>query len=117
MGLRNELNIETANVVPSASLDGEEGYAVTFAGAKVSAGEVPYGIVRIGMPANEASQVVVHGECDAKVNGSGTSLSAMDPITGGADGKMVKAVAGSTFPRGIVLEAVSTDTDARIYLF
>jgi hypothetical protein len=117
MGLRDELNIVTGNVVPSATLEDQEGYAVTFAGAKTTAGILPYGVVRIGRPANEASQVVIHGECTAKVNGSGTSLAAMDPIAGGASGKFVKAVAGSTFARGVVLEAVTTDTTARVYLF
>ncbi len=117
MGLRNEMNIVTGNVVPSSTLEDQENYAVAFDGSKVTAGELPYGVVRIGRPANEASQVVVHGECDAKVNGSGANLSAMDPITGGADGKFVKAVAGSTFARGVTLEAVTTDTEARVYLF
>ena len=119
MGLRDEMNIVTSNVVPtSVTLLSQEKYAVGSDGVKTAAiGDFVYGIVRIGRPINEASQVITSGECTAYVDGSGTALAVDDYIAGDVDGKMVKAIPGSTIARGAVLEAVITDTTARIFLF
>jgi len=117
---KQEHNIQTAHVVPSSvSLEDKETYCVTSTGVLTAAtGAFVYGVVRIGRPANEASQVITYGETVARVNGSGVNLASGDPITGGADGKFVKcAWADSSYPRGHVLEAVTTDTTARVMLF
>jgi len=116
--MRDELNIITSMVVPAASLEDKEGYCVGPDGAlTAAAGDGVYGVVRIGRPALEATQVVVAGECTARVDGSSTALAAGDLITGGPNGYFVKAVAGTTMPRGMVLEAVSTATTARVLLY
>lgn len=114
-----DLNIRTANVVPSATaLTDQEKYVVDLDGVKTtSLGDFGYGVVRIGRPANEASQVVIGGETEAYVYGADSNLSKGDPIVAGSSGVFKKATIGSEVVRGHVMEAVTTDTTAQVFLY
>lgn len=110
-------NLEKSNVVPSTTLENQEGYVVGTDGIKTAAaGDFVYGVVSRGRPANEASEVIVGGETDAKVNGGSTAISTEDPLTGGAGGKFIKATIGTDMVRAIAKEAVSSDTEATVML-
>ncbi|HID30657.1 MAG TPA: hypothetical protein EYP19_11715 [Desulfobacterales bacterium] len=113
-----EKNIVTNTVHPdSTSLEDKEGYAVGVDGVlTASTGDYVFGIVRTGRPAGEASEIITQGEVEARVDGSGTSVAVEDPLTGGADGKLVKATIGTHIIRAIAKEAVTTDTTAQVVL-
>lgn len=115
----SDVNIQTANVVPSSvSLEDEEKYVVKPNGVKTgSLGDFGYGVVRIGRPAGEPSQVIINGETEAYVYGADDNLSAYDPIVAGSSGVFKKATIGTHAIRGHVLEAVSTDTTAQVFLY
>jgi len=84
-----ERNIRRSVVVPSSSLEGKEYLAVGPDGAlTANTGDYVYGIVERGRPANEGSSVIVGGECYAYV---GEDVDAGDHLTGGANGKLMKA--------------------------
>jgi hypothetical protein len=114
-----DVNIVTANVVPaSTALTDQEAYVVGTDGVKTaSIGDFGFGVVRIGRPAGEPSQVVVHGITEAYVYGADSNLSAEDPIVAGSAGVFKKATVGSHVVRGHVLEAVTTDTKAQVFLY
>lgn len=113
-----DLNIATANVVPSSTLENQEKFVVDVNGAKTtSPSDFGYGVVSIGRPANEASQIITRGETEAKVDGSGTSLSVGDPLTAGSNGRFEKATYGTHNVRGHVLESASSQTTAQVFLY
>lgn len=102
--------IRTSVVNSSSTLEDKEHYAVGLDGVlTASAGDYVYGIVSSGRPADEASEIITGGECEAYVDGSSTSIAAEDPLTGGADGKLIKATLGSHLIRAIAKEAATTD--------
>lgn len=104
-----ERNLTKATVVnTSTSLENKEGFAVGVDGQLTAAtGDFVYGIVSMGRPAGEASEIIVEGECEAKVNGT---ISAEDPLTGGADGYLVPATIGSHLIRAVAKEANASGT-------
>ena len=109
-----ERNLVRSTVVPSSSLEGKEYYAVKVDGALTSAaGDAVYGIVERGRPAGEPSVVVVGGEYWAYV---GEDVSAGDWLTGGADGKLVKATAGTNYACAIALESASANNLCRVMI-
>ena len=113
-----ERNIVTDAVVPSTTLLSQEKYAVGVDGVKVaSAGDFVYGIVRTGRPANQASEIITMGECEAYCTTTGGgAISAEDPLTGGVSGQLQKATVGSHHIRAVALEATSADAAIQILL-
>lgn len=112
-----ERNIVTDAVVPTTTLLAQENYAVDANGIKTTlGGAYVLGIVRTGRPANEASEIIIGGECKAQVAGAGTAVSIGDPLTGGMAGRLRKAIVGTDFVRAMALEAVSTDTTAQVLI-
>jgi hypothetical protein len=109
-------NVVKTSVVPTTTLIDQEKYAVGFDGVKTGAtGDFVYGIVSQGRPANEASEIITRGETLAKVNGT-VNIAAEDPLTGGANGKLVKATIGTHLIRAIATEAVTSDTESQVIL-
>ena len=106
-----ELNVVKASVVNSStSLEDKEHYAVGLDGVLTAAnGDFVYGIVSMGRPSGEASEVIVQGECDAYANGA-PAIAIEDPLTGGANGYLVKATVGTHLIRAIAKEAVASGT-------
>ena len=113
-----ERNIVTDAVVPSTTLLDQEKYAVGVDGVKVAAaGDFVYGIVRTGRPANQASEIITMGECEAYCTTvTGGAISAEDPLTGGASGKLQKATIGTHQIRAVALEDCATDAAIQILL-
>lgn len=108
MGYFEKNVVKTSVVNTSATLEDMEGYAVGYDGVKTAAnGDFVRGIVSKGRPADEASEIIVSGECEAYVLGTGGAVSAEDPLTGGASGYLVKATVGTHLIRAIALEANS----------
>jgi len=110
-------DIQLGNVVPSATLVDKEGYCVDSAGAVTSDGEWAYGIVYEGRAANEASVIAQRGQTSAKVDGSSVNIAKGDPLVANSVGKFRKATIGTDAVRGHALEAVTTDTDALVWLY
>ena len=112
-------NNEYDVVVPaSVTLVDMEGYLVGSDGVKLSTtGEVAHGVVYEGFAALEASVVVTRGRTTAKVDGSANNIAVDDFLTGDSVGKFIKATIGTHHVRGYALEAVTTDTDADVWLF
>lgn len=102
------LNHVTATIVSASDLSTKEGYAVGVSGALTAAtGATIYGIIkRPARGANEGTEIVVSGEVSAIAGGS---FAAGDPVTGAADGKVVKATIGTHFPRGYAKTAAAAD--------
>ena len=111
-------NLDLENVVPaSVSLADKEGYCVDTTGTLLaSTGAYARGVVYEGRAANEASVIAVRGQISAKVDGSHVNVAAGDPLVGSSVGKLVKATISTHADRGHVLEAVTTDTDALVWL-
>jgi len=110
MGYFEKNTVKTSVVNASASLEDKEGFAVGIDGVlTASTGDYVYGIVSSGRPAGEASEIITQGECEAEVNAS-TAITAEDPLTGGADGRLVKATIGTHLIRAIAKEAKASGT-------
>lgn len=110
-------NIKTAVVVSTTDLSKKRLFAVDVAGALTAAtGATIFGIVnRPASAAGEGSEVIVSGETDCIAGGS---FDAGDPLTGAADGKIVKATIGTHLVRGIAMKSAAADgATANIYLF
>lgn len=106
MGFFQKNAVKTSIVNASASLEDKEGYAVGYDGVLTAAnGDYVRGIVSVGRPAGEASEIITRGECEAMVAGTGAAVSAEDPLTGGPNGVLVKATVGTHLIRAIALEA------------
>lgn len=105
---RNKVRSTVVNT--SATLKDQEGYAVGMDGQKTAAaGDFVFGIVTMGRPANEASEVQTGGEVEAIVNGGSTAIAAEDPLTGGASGKLIKGTLGTHKIRAYAKAAATTD--------
>jgi len=117
MGFRN---VRKTNVVnESATLVDQEGYAVGTDGVKTAAtGDFVYGIVSGGRAANKASEVIYQGEVDAYCSTAvGGAISAEDPLTGGANGMLIKATIGTHETHITAKEAVTAaSTKATVFI-
>jgi len=113
-----ERNIVTDAVVPATTLVDQEKYAVGVDGIKVAAaGDFVYGVVRTGRPADEASEIITMGECEAYcTTATGGAISAEDPLTGGASGQLQKATIGTHSVRAFALEDTAVDAAIQILL-
>lgn len=116
MGFRNIR--KTVVVNESATLVDQEKYAVGTDGVKTaSQGDFVYGIVSAGRAQNQASEVIYKGECEAYASTSvGGTISSEDPLTGGADGKLVKATIG-THENHIIAQEGLDSADSAITIF
>jgi hypothetical protein len=124
-----EKNIRKDVVVPaSVSLVGKEGRAVDFAGVIISnRKDGCKGVVSMGRPAGEATEVITQGRCKAYTDDVANDLAIMSPLCcggtnslgGGAtgDGCFIVATIGTHHVRAIALEAQQgNDTLSDIYL-
>ena len=110
MGFFQKNVVKTSVVNTSSSLEDKEGFAVKIDGTLTSStGDYVYGIVSMGRPAGEASEIIVSGECEAEVDAS-SAISVGSPLTGGADGRLEPATIGSHIIRAIAKEALASGT-------
>lgn len=111
-------NIVQDVVVPaSVSLEDKEGYAVGSDGVLTAAlGEWAAGVVYEGMPADQASPIIIRGRCTARVNGASVNIAVDDPLCASSNGKFEKATIGTHEVRAHAKAAVTTDTTAEIEL-
>lgn len=113
-----ERNLVRSNIIAGEDLTGKEYYLVGVDGKLTTAtGQQPYGIVEVAAASGAPIGVVVGGEYWVYV---GEAVSAGDPLTGGADGKAMKATNGTidtsagsftlNLPFAIALEDAQADS-------
>ena len=109
-----ERNLVRSNIIAGEDLSDGQFLCVGVDGKKTGAtGDAVYGIVRVGAASGQPLEVVTGGEYWVKV---GEAVTAGDALTGGEDGKAVKATAGSNFPFGVALEAGAADSVVRVLI-
>lgn len=105
-----EKHVVKTSLVGATDLTNKECYAVTPFGGLTSTGGFVYGIVSMGRPSGQASEVVISGITEAYVNGGTVNISAGDFLApSSASGILVKTTTAANGVRVLALEGASAD--------
>jgi len=101
MAVSYEKDIMCTTIVSPSNLVGAEGYIVDYAGNKTSNNtQAVRGVVRIGRPANQATEVIYKGECMSYLTLGNTTITVGQRLSASANGCW--EVAGATTLVGAV---------------